>query len=138
MIRSDVVECVIGVAAGLFYNSPMEACIVVCRNNKNEDMIGKVKIIDAKKEFVKNGKDVSLSVENIAHIVRAYNSMKDEEGFSKIVSNKDILDNDSKLTIVNYINNKVEDRNLSLKNTYSNWKKSSRILESLTNNLIGD
>lgn len=101
-------------------------------------MIGKVKIIDAKKEFVKNGKDVSLSVENIAHIVRAYNSMKDEEGFSKIVSNKDILDNDSKLTIVNYINNKVEDRNLSLKNTYSNWKESSRILESLTNNLIGD
>ena len=138
LIRSDVVECVIGVAAGLFYNSPMEACIVVCRNNKNEDMIGKVKIIDAKKEFVKNGKDVSLSVENIAHIVRAYNSMKDEEGFSKIISNKDILDNDSKLTIVNYINNKVEDRNLSLKNTYSNWKKSSRILESLTNNLIGD
>lgn len=34
LVRSDRVECVIGLAPNLFYNSPMEACIMICRMNK--------------------------------------------------------------------------------------------------------
>ena len=34
LLESDLVECVLGLGPGLFYNSPMEACVVVCRRHK--------------------------------------------------------------------------------------------------------
>ena len=34
LVRSDMLECVIGLGPNLFYNSPMEACIVICRTKK--------------------------------------------------------------------------------------------------------
>ncbi|MDZ7762803.1 MAG: class I SAM-dependent DNA methyltransferase [Melioribacteraceae bacterium] len=37
MIESDAVECVIGLGPNLFYNSPMEACLLITNNNKPEE-----------------------------------------------------------------------------------------------------
>ena len=37
MIESDVIEAVIGLGPNLFYNSPMEACILVCNKAKKKD-----------------------------------------------------------------------------------------------------
>ena len=34
LIERDLVECVLGLGPNLFYNSPMEACVVVCRTRK--------------------------------------------------------------------------------------------------------
>ena len=34
LVESDLVECVLGLGPNLFYNSPMEACVVVCRTRK--------------------------------------------------------------------------------------------------------
>lgn len=34
LVKSDLVECVIGLGPNLFYNSPMEACIIICRTRK--------------------------------------------------------------------------------------------------------
>jgi len=34
LVELDLVECVLGLGPGLFYNSPMEACVVVCRTRK--------------------------------------------------------------------------------------------------------
>ena len=31
LVESDGLECVLGLGPGLFYNSPMEACVVICR-----------------------------------------------------------------------------------------------------------
>jgi len=47
MIESDVVECVIGLGPNLFYNSPMEACLLITRNNKEKAKRGKVLFINA-------------------------------------------------------------------------------------------
>ena len=50
LIRSDVVECVIGLGPNLFYNSPMEACIVICRMNKAPERRGRILFINAVNE----------------------------------------------------------------------------------------
>ena len=42
IVADDVVEAVIGLGPNLFYNSPMEACIVICRSQKPPDRAGKV------------------------------------------------------------------------------------------------
>ena len=34
LVETDWVECVLGLGPGLFYNSPMEACVIVCRSQK--------------------------------------------------------------------------------------------------------
>ena len=34
LIETDLIECVIGLGPNLFYNSPMEACVVICRTQK--------------------------------------------------------------------------------------------------------
>src|SRR5258708_16110973 len=47
LIRSDLLEAVIGLGPGLFYNSPMEACIVICRTAKPASRRGRVLFINA-------------------------------------------------------------------------------------------
>ena len=34
LVESDLVECVLGLGPNLFYNSPMEACVVICRTQE--------------------------------------------------------------------------------------------------------
>ena len=34
LIEADLIECVLGLGPNLFYNSPMEACVVICRTAK--------------------------------------------------------------------------------------------------------
>lgn len=32
LIEADLIDCVLGLGPNLFYNSPMEACVVICRS----------------------------------------------------------------------------------------------------------
>ncbi len=41
LVESDLVECVLGLGPNLFYNSPMEACVVVCRAQKPAERRGR-------------------------------------------------------------------------------------------------
>jgi type I restriction enzyme M protein len=50
LVDADLVDCVLGLGANLFYNSPMEACVVICRNNKPAKRRGHVIFIDAVNE----------------------------------------------------------------------------------------
>ncbi len=47
IVQDDVIEAVLGLGPNLFYNSPMEACVVICRSKKPKDRKGKVLFIDA-------------------------------------------------------------------------------------------
>ena len=40
LVESDLLECVLGLGPNLFYNSPMEACVVICRTRKPADRQG--------------------------------------------------------------------------------------------------
>ena len=53
LVRSDLLECVIGLGANLFYNSPMEACIMICRSKKEENNKGQILFINAVNEVTR-------------------------------------------------------------------------------------
>ena len=53
MIEQDWVEAVIGLGPNLFYNSPMESCIVICNRKKTAARKGKVIFIDAVNEVTR-------------------------------------------------------------------------------------
>ena len=103
MIESDCVDCVIGLGPNLFYNSPMEACLLICRMQKPANRRGKILFINAVDE-VKRDKTIStLEPQHIDKIFKAYKDYKDIEGFAKVVSNNQILDNGATLNISQYV-----------------------------------
>ena len=55
LITTDLVECVIAVGKGLFYNSPMEACVLICKTNKKLERKNKVLFINASEMIEKKG-----------------------------------------------------------------------------------
>lgn len=53
LIAHDIVECVLGLGSNLFYNSPMEACVVICRMRKPKNRKNKILFINAVNEVTR-------------------------------------------------------------------------------------
>lgn len=137
MIEEDLVECVIGLGPNLFYNSPMEACLLITKTNKSKDKKGKVLIINALKE-VKQEKNIAfLEDKHINKIYKTYHNFKDIENFSKVVSNKEIIENKGSLNIAQYLSNvDTSEPYLSLAKALKNWEEQSENLKASMNDLF--
>lgn len=53
LVEADLMECVLGLGPNLFYNSPMEACVVICRSRKPAERQGQILFIDAVAEVAR-------------------------------------------------------------------------------------
>ena len=139
MIESDCVDCVIGLGPNLFYNSPMEACLLICRTRKPEQRRGKILFINAVDE-VKRDKTISMLEErHIDKIFKAYKEYKDIPGFAKVVSNEQILENGATLNISQYVSRlevKDETPKQTLEELIEIWKKNREELYDGIKNLI--
>jgi type I restriction enzyme M protein len=85
LVRRDLVECVLGLGPGLFYNSPMEACVVICRTQKPKGRRGKVLLIDAVNEIVRDRAQSFLKSHNQSRILTTYKAFAAELGFAAVV-----------------------------------------------------
>ena len=103
LIEADLVECVIGIAKNLFINSPMEACIVICRANKPIERRGRVLFINAKKEVVRKNAQSYLEDAHIDKIANTYLEYIEQEGFSTVATNEKIAANNYSLGIPLYV-----------------------------------
>lgn len=103
LVKQDLVECVLGLGPNLFYNSPMEACIVVCRTRKPVDRRGKVLFVDAVHEVAREHSLSFLRPEHQRRILDAYQSFTGELGFAAVASVEDILSNEANLSIPHYV-----------------------------------
>lgn len=111
MIEEDVVDAVIGLGKNLFYNSSMESCLLVCNMNKPKERKGKIIFIDGKDEIRLERNHAYLLDKHIKRMADAYWNFMDEDGFSKIVSNYEIInDFNSNLNIALYIKALTEDK----------------------------
>lgn len=126
MIEQDQVECVIGLGPNLFYNSPMEACLLVTNTNKSAYKKGKVLIINAVKEVRQDKNIAFLEANHINRIYQAYQAFKDQEGFCKLVSIDDVLKHNASLNMALYVSN-VESKGeeITLDEAVKNWLQSS-------------
>lgn len=103
LVEADLVECVLGLGPGLFYNSPMEACVVVCRSKKARGGKGKVLFIDAVAEIARERAQSFLRADHQGRILAAYQAFEDEPGFAAVVSVEDVLAKDGSLSIPLYV-----------------------------------
>jgi type I restriction enzyme M protein len=72
ILEADLIDCVLGLGPGLFYNSPMEACVVFCRAQKSPERQGKVLFINAVDEYVRERGQSYLDSQNLARIMAAF------------------------------------------------------------------
>lgn len=103
LIESDLLECVLGLGPNLFYNSPMEACVVVCRTRKPPERQGRILFIDAVHEVARERAQSFLKPEHQERILRAYQAFDDEPGFARVATVEGILANDGNLSIPRYV-----------------------------------
>lgn len=103
LIEADVIECVLGLGPNLFYNSPMEACVVVCRMNKPKARRGRILFINALSEVIRERAQSFLTDDHIERIVDVYQRFKDEPGLARVVPLVEIRSNGGNLSIPIYI-----------------------------------
>jgi len=108
LVESDLLECVLGLGPNLFYNSPMEACIVICRTKKAVAHQGKVLFIDAVHEVARERALSFLKPEHQGRIVKAYQAFADESCFAAVASTAEILGKDANLSIPHYVRQTAE------------------------------
>lgn len=129
LVRSDLVECVIGIGRNLFFNSPMEACIVICRTKKPKDHVGHILFINAKNEVTRKNAESYLEQKHIDKIAGAYRDFKDIDGFARKVSMREIIDNGCKLSIPLYVFTDTAEKVLgevaNFEDALSDWMVSS-------------
>jgi type I restriction enzyme M protein len=103
MIEEDYVDAVIGLGKNLFYNSSMESCLLVCRMKKPEERKGKIIFIDAKEELRIDRTNAWLEKQHIKQISDTYWQFKAAEGFAKVLSNAEVLENNGNLSLQLYV-----------------------------------
>ena len=108
LIEADLVECVLGLGPNLFYNSPMEACVVVCRTQKPKARRGKILFINAVNEVTRERAQSFLTDEHLQRIVRAYKHFKDEPGFTRVVPIEEIRAKVGNLSIPLYVGGETQ------------------------------
>lgn len=139
MIKDDVIEAVIGLGPNLFYNSPMEACLLICRWNKNKERKGKVLFINAVKEVTRHDAYSFLNDQHIQRIYSAFKNYENIDGLATVVGNMEILANKANLSIPLYVSSPIgasEAKNIH--KVVELWVKDSVSLRRSTTELLGD
>lgn len=137
MVEQDQVECVIGLGPNLFYNSPMEACLLITRTRKPPEKQGKILIINAVKEVRQDKNIAFLEETHIKRIHAAYQSFCDEDGFAKVVDNEEVLKRNASLNMPLYVSNVTEaEEQISVSQALENWEQSSAALKESMNQLF--
>jgi len=103
LVNHDVVDAVIGLGPNLFYNSPMEACVVVCRRSKPRERRGRVLFINAVDRVTRERGQSFLTDEHIQAILAAYRKYIDVPGLSRVATLVEIRANGASLSIPLYV-----------------------------------
>lgn len=138
LVLSDKIEAIIGLGPNLFYNAPMEACIIICNNDKRVDLNNKIIFVNAKNEVTRKNAESYLEKHHIDKILNAYHSNDDIETFKRVVELDEIKKNGFDLSIQKYvfINDVISNEILDFEDAYSRWNNSSIVMRNEMDNLL--
>lgn len=111
LIKLDYLECIIGLGPNLFFNSPMEACIMICNKRKTKERKNKIHFINALKEATRENSQSFLTKKQIEKISIAYHTQQDDKVFASIVDLKDVEKNSYLLSLPLYTQCEEKEKN---------------------------
>ncbi|GAA8542100.1 type I restriction-modification system subunit M [Helicobacter pylori] len=107
LLTKGYIKSVIGLAPNLFYGTSIPACVIVLDKQNARARKG-VFLIDASKDFKKDGNKNRLREQDVQKMIDTFNALKEIPYYSKMVSLEEISANDYNLNIVRYIAAKQE------------------------------
>jgi type I restriction enzyme M protein len=144
LIEADLIECVVGLGPNLFYNSPMEACVVICRTAKQRGRKGRILLINAVNEVTRERSQSFLTDDHIRRIVAAYETFKDQPEFARVVSVDEIRKESWSINIPLYIVNaehrrtEIRTAHDPLESVFAAWCDGARALRQSLGDVLGD
>ena len=133
MIEQDWVEAVIGLGPNLFYNSPMESCVMVCNRRKPAERKGKVLFIDALNEVTRERAQSFLQPEHQQRILEAFRAFAPIDGLAAVATLDQITRNGANLSIPLYVKRATSSANgngtieaVSLSAAWEKWQTDGR------------
>ncbi len=125
LVKTDLVECVLGLGAGLFYNSPMEAVVIILRCQKPAEQRGRVLFINAVNEVARERAQSFLRDTHQRKILDAYEAFGKQPGFAAVATTDQIAEMDHSLAIPLYVAAAMtakEDGEIDLEAAVANWR----------------
>lgn len=107
LLLKGYIKGVIGLAPNLFYGTSIPACVIVL-DKENAHARKGVFMIDASKDFKKDGNKNRLREQDVQKMIDTFNAYKEIPYYSKMVSLEEISANDYNLNIARYIAAKQE------------------------------
>ncbi|WRE34656.1 type I restriction-modification system subunit M [Helicobacter pylori] len=107
LLTKGYIKGVIGLAPNLFYGTSIPACVIVL-DKENAHARKGVFLIDASKDFKKDGNKNRLREQDVQKMIDTFNALKEIPHYSKMVSLEEISANDYNLNIARYIAAKPE------------------------------
>lgn len=104
LIKQGYIKGIIGLPANLFYGTGIPACIIVVDKEHSHNRKG-IFMIDASRDFIKDGNKNRLRSRDIHRIVEVFNHQRTVPGYSRMVPLSEISSeqNDYNLNIPRYI-----------------------------------
>ncbi|MCP4367096.1 MAG: N-6 DNA methylase, partial [Deltaproteobacteria bacterium] len=136
MVESDQIEAVLGLGANLFYNSPMEAMILVGNTNKPSERKGKILFVNGKEDVVDNKGQAYLTNEHIKKLYRAFKDFVDIPHYAKVVTLEEIMVFNGNMNINFYVKKDNTDNAVSFHEAYENWENAGDELKKSMGNLL--
>ena len=103
LIELDLLECVLGLGPNLFYNSPMEAFVLICRSTKPAERQNKILFIDAVNEVARERAQSFLKPAHQAKILDSYRAFTDQPGFAAVVTTGDVFAQSGNLSVPRHV-----------------------------------
>ena len=130
LVGLDLLECVLGLGPNLFYNSPMEACVLICHSSKAPERNGQVLFIDAINDVARESAQSFLKHEHQAKILEAYQDFSTKPGFTFLATIEEILANGGDLSIPKYVQKETSARHgsdaLDLRAAWATFEEDGR------------
>ncbi|MDR2652679.1 MAG: type I restriction-modification system subunit M [Prevotellaceae bacterium] len=109
IIDKGYIKGIIGLPANLFYGTGIPACIIMLDKEGRTTRKG-IFMIDASRDYVKDGNKNRLRERDIYKIVTTFNSAIEETGYSRMVTFDEIKSkNDYNLNIPRYIDSSIKE-----------------------------
>jgi type I restriction system adenine methylase HsdM len=140
LVKSDLVECVLGLGEGLFYNSPMPATVVVLRSQKPKERKGKILFIDAAKEVTREQAQSFLREPHQQKILATYEGFAPHHGLAAVATLKQIADKDYSLAISQYVainSDNATGAGLALGEALETWRVSASQADAAIAGVLG-
>lgn len=136
VIDSDIIEAVIALGPNLFYNSPMESCVVVLNKSKSTERKNKILFINGAKLVTKERAHSQLSDYDLATLTSSFFEPEKNPSITSLINLETIQTNDYNLSVPLYVELTENIEQPSMEHAIEDWKLSQARLKNQTLSLF--